>query len=1237
VSSDRNLLFGILALQLDFVSRDALITAMHAWVLAKQRPLGEILVEQAALSTDDREALETIVEKHLHQHGGHTQGSLAAVSIPLELRESLHQIADGDLEASVLGLSTANDSWRTGPFVPSEPSSTGTPTLGNTRFQIVRPHAHGGLGEVFVAHDGELNRQVALKEIQNKYADDAQSRARFLLEAEITGGLEHPAIVPVYGLGRHPDGRPYYAMRFIEGDSLKDAIDSFHAAEGPKRDPGQRVLELRKLLDRFLDVCQAIAYAHSRGVLHRDLKPPNIMLGPYGETLVVDWGLAKAGVGAQESEVSKPAQSASIGSGRPLLHPASADDVAATQLGSVLGTPAFMSPEQAAGQLDLLGPASDIYGLGATLYCLLTGQAPFAGTERAEVLAKVQRGEFLAPRQMNRSVPPALDAICRKAMALRPEDRYAKAKGLAEDIEHWLADEPVMAYREPLRARASRWARRHKPLVAGSTAVLLSALLLGGGFLIRDQQRRDGQRVMVNAYLLTARDALRQERWSEADLTLGSAQGRLGDDAPADLEQELRQLRKDLTLVRRLEFARLERANAVRWGAFDDAGADQAFSDAFGEYDLDLETLDADECVGRIHDALIRRQLVEALDEWTFIKDNLRPAGGQALRAIARRADDDPWRQRLRDPAVRGDRAALEELAKDASALSQSVAHLVQLSRALREAGAADTAKDLLRNAQASHPDDFWTNFALAIHLDAEQPRSPAEAVGFYRAALTRRPDAFPAWMNLGRLLPQLGRPGEAVAAYKKATGLQPKSEVAHLSLGDAWSDQKEPAMAEAAFREAIAIKHDYVDAYNRLGNLLASQRRWPEAEGAYRRALEIDPKNGETSYNLAFLLAKEGKSEEAIAAYQQTIQHAPGHARAHTNLGGLLAVRENLPEADKLLRESLRLQPDLVEASINLGSVLTKQGKPAEAVELFRKAIAGRPEIFEAHFSLAIALEDLGKNLEAIEAYCQAIARRPDHAGSWFNMGLLLQKQKDHKRAEEAFCQTIKQAPRNAHAHGALGQALLDQGRFAEAREATEHALSLLSPADRFYVRASHQLRKCEEMLALDEKLPAVLMGKVKPKDAAEAVELASICSNYKKRYADAARLYADALAAQPKRADDIEKGVRYDAACAAALAGCGQCEDASKLDEKERARLRRQALTWLRTYLSQYAQLVEKNDAKARVLLQQRMLHWKQDAAFAGVRGDPIAMLPEAERQEWHMLWDDVEILRNRTAEPK
>jgi serine/threonine-protein kinase len=331
------------------------------------------------------------------------------------------------------------------------------------RFRVLRPHAKGGLGAVFVALDLELHREVALKQILEGHADNPASRCRFLLEAEITGGLEHPGIVPVYGLGTYGNGQPYYAMRFVRGESLKEAIDRFHA--GPS---GSRDLELRKLLRRFVDVCNAINYAHTRGVLHRDLKPSNIIVGNHGETLVADWGVAKA-LGRTGAAVrSEPLE-------RPLV-PFSSNDSAETLPGSTLGTPAYMSPEQARGDVEGLCPASDVYSLGATLYCLLTGKPPFEGDNVGEVLRRVETSDFPQPRRLNPAIDRALEAVCVKAMAPKPADRYTTPRRLADDLECWMADEPITAWREPLARRGRRWARKNRVIVMAFCAAILMAL-----------------------------------------------------------------------------------------------------------------------------------------------------------------------------------------------------------------------------------------------------------------------------------------------------------------------------------------------------------------------------------------------------------------------------------------------------------------------------------------------------------------------------------------------------------------------------------------------------------------------------------------------------------------------------------------------------------------------------------------------------------------------------------------
>jgi tetratricopeptide (TPR) repeat protein len=282
-------------------------------------------------------------------------------------------------------------------------------------------------------------------------------------------------------------------MRFIRGDNLKEVIERFHADETLNRDPGRRSLELRKLLRRFLDVCNAIEYAHSRGVLHRDIKPGNVIVGRHGETLVVDWGLAKAR--------GRPDAADSVDE-RPLV-PSSASGSAETLPGSALGTPAYMSPEQARGELDRLGPRSDVYSLGGTLYCLLTGRPPVEADDIGEVLRCVQRGDFPPPRKLDASIDKALEAICLKAMALEPDDRYGSCKVLADDIERWMADQPVAAWQEPWTRSLVRWLTRNRTSVTAAGAAMLMALV-GLGAVSGVQARANGELRRTNDALSEA-------------------------------------------------------------------------------------------------------------------------------------------------------------------------------------------------------------------------------------------------------------------------------------------------------------------------------------------------------------------------------------------------------------------------------------------------------------------------------------------------------------------------------------------------------------------------------------------------------------------------------------------------------------------------------------------------------------------------------------------------------------
>lgn len=462
---------GLLAFQSKLISEEDLISGIKQWLESKDIPLGRIFLEDSSLTEVQLESLETILDSHSKLGGGGLRDMLRSPETSSVIAALISEVNDEEFGSSLSAFAETHEHSEQSVGFPKTvgvsaelaESRNKFPRSGS-RYRAIRSHAKGGCGEVFVAKDQELNRDVALKEIQPRYSDNEEFQSRFVFEAEVTGGLEHPGIVPVYGLGKYPDGRPFYAMRFIKGDSLADAITQFHAATMTE---SERSLKLRQLLNRFIDVCQAVGYAHSRGIVHRDLKPANIMLGEFGETLVVDWGVAKV-VGRNEAANPSVDQQS--------LRPTLANSLNPTLVGSAVGTPAYMPPEQALGDLDQLGPHSDIYSLGATLYCLVAGQDPFTGKhDVSEVLNKVKNGDFKSPRSIDGTIPTELNAICLKAMQKSPSDRYPTAGKFAEDIERFLADEAVTAMTEPLSIKVRRWVRKRPAIVATTAASVLIA------------------------------------------------------------------------------------------------------------------------------------------------------------------------------------------------------------------------------------------------------------------------------------------------------------------------------------------------------------------------------------------------------------------------------------------------------------------------------------------------------------------------------------------------------------------------------------------------------------------------------------------------------------------------------------------------------------------------------------------------------------------------------------------
>jgi eukaryotic-like serine/threonine-protein kinase len=415
MDTDRSLLFGVVALRAGLIGRDQFVEACALWAARRDASLADLLIERGSIRPGDVSRIDELVERELRAGGCDDQAGLATAAPGAS--GAATTVGDADLEWS-FGASTD----AAGPSPLELPGSlTGAPG----RYRRICLYATGGIGHIWLVHDNALGRQVALKELRPEQADDTYLRMRFLREAQITGQLEHPGIVPVYELARWPaDERPYYTMRLIRGRTLTESARAFHDRRGAGPVDWFGFLSL---VNAFVVSCNTVAYAHSRGVLHRDLKGQNVILGDYGEVEVLDWGLAKL-VGQLEGEpVAVAVASCPEGTSDPDL----------TVHGHVLGTPAYMSPEQAAGRLDQIDVRTDVYGLGTILYEILTGRPPFSGPDTRAILRMVLEAEPPPPRQRWADVPPALEEICLKALAKDPADRFASPGELAQAVQHW--------------------------------------------------------------------------------------------------------------------------------------------------------------------------------------------------------------------------------------------------------------------------------------------------------------------------------------------------------------------------------------------------------------------------------------------------------------------------------------------------------------------------------------------------------------------------------------------------------------------------------------------------------------------------------------------------------------------------------------------------------------------------------------------------------------------------------
>jgi tetratricopeptide (TPR) repeat protein len=1187
-------------------------------------------------------------------------------------------------------------------------------TLGD--FRIVREVGRGGMGVVYEAEQISMGRRVALKVLPFAAVMDPRHLLRFKNEARAAGSLQHPHIVPVHFVGSER-GVHYFAMQFIEGETLAALIHQLRQSAVPdegttaypppdfagKPDAATETVAQQSTLaasvslkgrDHFRRVAQwgeqaaeALEHAHQTGIVHRDVKPANLMIDASGHLWVTDFGLAHVFQG----------------------------EASLTMTGDLVGTLRYMSPEQALAKRVLIDHRSDVYSLGATMYELLTLEPAITGTDRQELLRQIAFEEPRPPRRVNKSIPAELEMIVLKAMEKNPADRYATAGELADDLRRFLNDQPVRAKRPSLVHKARKWGRRHRAVVVATVVVLAMALVFVGGtagWLLQQRAAAEGEALRA---LADAEDYTRQERWPEARAAVHRAEGVLtGGGGRPVLRERVHALVEDLTMHARVEEIRLAQSEG-KDGDFDFASADAAYAKAFRDFGLDVEA-SASEAGAWLRARSLTVQLAAALDHWAMVRRNKQgrsDGNWKHLLAVAREADPDPLRTEVRRTLESGDKAEMGKLAKAVGRADLSPITLLLMAKAIlppvlysehqialseEELRLYEQAVTVLREGQRRYPGDFWLNHELAIRLELGKPPRLEEAIRFYTAALALRPQSLGVYVNMAGALQDLGRFEEAEAACRKAVELNPKEATAYNNLGTALFKQRRHKEALVAFqtaielnrqipgfhanlgtvleelgrldeaidacRQALHLKKDQFEAHICLGNALGAKGLLDEAIASYRAALHLKKDFPKAHYNLGMALRAKGLLDEAIASYRAALRLEQGDPDAHNNLGNALRDKGLLDEAiaeyrvalclkqddpephnnlgvalqnkgllDEAIAEyrvALCLKEDYPEAHYNLGIALARKRLLDEAIDAFRAALRLKQGYPKAHYNLGVALQAKGLLEEAVAAYRAALRLKEDYPEARNNLGIALGRKGllDEAIAEYRAALCLKQDDPAAHYN--LGNALARKGLLDKAIAEYREALRLKKDFPEAHKNLGIALgakRNAERLADLDARLPALLKGEAQPADADECLALARLCQAHKQLYAAAARWYSEAFDAKPVLSEDLSSNNRYNAACAAALAGCGQGADATGLDEKKRTRLRHQALAWLQADLKAWQSLLDKGAAQARNAAAKQMRHWLADADFTGVRGAvALALLPAAERAQWQKLWADV-----------
>ena len=1148
MDTERNLLFGVVALQKKAVDADCLAETCADWVTEPTQPLADLFIKRGVITDEQKTEVEKVVASELKAHGGDPHATLVA-TIDGRSREAIRGVA-GSIGVFDHKLNLPPEAQEGGHVV----LSTLSPGEENReRYTLTHLHAKGGMGRVWLARDSSLGRQIALKELRPDQTDNSIVCSRFLYEAKITAQLEHPGIVPVYELGQRET--PYYTMRFVRGHTLSEAIRAYHKKRAAGEGDSVGKVEL---LTAFVNVCHAIAYAHSRGIIHRDLKGQNVVLGDFGEVMVLDWGLAKRvgpdqqandfaqqavaveaapaigapdvvtsiATGATCDSVAKPddgvtlpdsedhcsglaaspdpssnghsnghanlssnarasqrSNSSSDGS-RPTIRESGAGPEGTMQ-GQLLGTPAYMAPEQAQGRHDLVDERTDVYGLGAILYEILTGRPPFIAPKTSEIIRKVCQEPPISPRQILPEIPQSLEVVCLKALRKLSAERYTTAAELAQEVQRYLADEPVQAFTEPWTTRVLRWARRHKTYVSTAAVLLVTATvaLAASNVLVSNEKKeaeRQGGQARHAVQMLTKvadigfddrLDPLQKEFLEEAltyyelftsrvahDPTVRLEHGRVYQQM-GDIQRKLARLpeserayQKAVEILQPLATSRAagpdpKRALARTWTLLADLlvrhGRDTGQAEPLYGQALEVQQGLANAPAATKEDHLrlgqtlkSRGDLLRLNGQFTVAKsvyDEGIHVLGRALAAEAKHneirndlalaTDARGWIQRELGDVT----AAEKDYGQALSLLDALVADFPTVPRYRESLAKACNSLALIEESSGRLADaktHLRRELTLVERLSQDFPDRPE-----HRRELART------LTNLGIVLSAQNRSDSAEPILRRAIDVNTSITSAdpddvqfrldlakcHNNLGKLLNENGDAKQAAASFRQSQSISEALAKAYP---NKPRYQDHLAQSLDNLALALKtVDPAKVEETYNSALAIY-----EKLVSDYPENVGYRMGHARCLRDVGPVLADSGRPEKAEAMYHKALSLL-DTKDVTSHKDEWLRDQAR----VLTFLGAL-GRP-------GAEAALR------RSIEISADLTARKPSFITDYHNLAIaqnnLGEFLLENKRLPEAglmfaqsvvnFEKLVAESPRSIEYRGHFGHVLAQQGSSFE------------------------------------------------------------------------------------------------------------------------------------------------------------------------------------------------------------